>query len=150
MPVPKPPPVNGYIALESLPVDIPWIPGATATFDLIRCVDLVGTAYDTLMGSYIAEEERVQANLRALPADAPVSARAELEAAYQANLTAGALALLTATRCRVAGINPSPDPDRPETWAHLHPALLQWLAYQGRAAAGAQLQSPLAALRPRR
>ena len=148
MPVPKP--TNGYIALESLPVDVPWIPGATVTFDLIRCVDLVGAVYDDLMGPYIAEEERVTALLAALPADAPKAARAELDAAYQANLTAGALALLGAVRCRVQGVNPSPDPDKPETWRHLHPALLQWLAYQARQAAAAQLRSPLAQLRPSR
>src|SRR5690349_3821793 len=151
--MPRPEPEGGappaYMALDSLPVDIPWIPGATATYDLIRCLDLTGTAYDQLMAPYIAEEERVVALQRALPSDAPDSARAELEAAYEANLTAGAVTLLGAVRCQLHGINPTPDPAKPATWRHLHPRLLHWLAHHGRQEARDQLTRPLGQLRAR-
>lgn len=149
--MPHPKPEGGaWIALESVPIPIPWIAGATATFDLIRCVDLMGVAYDDLMTDIIAEEERVQALQRTLPPDAPREARADLDTAYEANLTKGALRLLMETRCAVHGVNPAPVPGKPETWAHLHPALLRWLAYQGVGEARRQLQSPLAQLRPPR
>lgn len=151
--MPRPEPEGGsapqYMALDSLPVEIPWIAGATATYDLIRCVDLTGVAYQDFMADIIAEEARVVALQRALPPDAPRDARAELDAAYDHNEQAGALRLLEATRCRVQGINPTPVPGKPETWAHLHPSLLQWLAYQGRWEASQQLQRPLAQLRAR-
>lgn len=151
MPVPKPEggAAPAYMALQSLPIDIPWIPGATATYDLIRCVDLTGVAYAEFMADVIAEEERVIALQRALPPDAPLPARADLEAAYEANAHTGVMRLLAETRCQLQGVNPTPVPGKPETWAHIHPTLRAWLAYQGRQAVQEQLRSPLAQLRPR-
>ena len=152
--MPRPEPEGGappqYMALQSLPIDIPWVPGATAVYDLVRCVDLPGAVYGDLTAPYAAEEARVLALLQALPADAGTDARKALEAEFEANDYASSLAILAHVRCQVAGINPTPVPDKPETWRHLHPALCRWLAHQGRQAAAAQLQSPLAQLRPPR
>jgi hypothetical protein len=137
-----------YIALRSLPIPIPWIDGATATYDLIRCVDLV-PIYDDVMAPYLDEAARIDAAREAIPPDAADRAAqlAALAEAGRANNEAAHLFLLGYTRCQVGGINPTPVPDQPDTWAHLHPSLRGWLAMQGRVAAGAQLQSPLARLR---
>ena len=152
MPHPKPEGDAGaaFMALPSLPVPIPWYPDATAVYDVIRCSDLTSAGYDDFMSAYITEAARVDALLEALPADAPREARRALEQEGAANERAGWLALLRYTRCQVHGLNPTPDPDKPETWAHLHSRLLGWLATQGRYAAMGQFASPLAMLRPPR
>ena len=150
MPAPKPEGDAGaaFMALPSLPVPIPWYPAAHAVYDVIRCADLAQQSdYDELMAPYLAEQERIGALYRALPADAPRDAKRALERDRAANERAGWLAILAYTRCQVAGINPTPVPDKPETWAAVHPLLLGWLAMQGRYAALDQFASPLADLR---
>lgn len=136
---------TAFVGMVSLPISIPWIDGATATYDLIRVLD-VSARYDALLIPYLDEAARIVATREAFTAETSAEERAALDARGDANNEAAQLFLLEYTRCQLDGINPTPIPGRAETWAHIHPALRTWLAQHGRVAAEAQLASPLARL----
>ena len=154
MPAAKDAPEPAFIAMQSLPVPIPFIQTAdgpaTATYDLIRVLD-VAARHDTLIAPFLTEAARIDAARAALDTDPPdadtrAAREAELRAAGEVNQDAYHLYLLDYTRCQVSGINPAPVPGQADSWKHLHPALRRWLAQQGRAAAEAQMAAPLTQL----